>query len=680
MKAEWNSSTIVAGRYEIRRLVGRGGMGAVYEAFDQTLNKTVAIKAMHGEIDASHAQRFQLEATATGRLKHRNIVTVMDFGLTDGNQMYMVSEFVQGSTLADIVKNSGPLSINAFLSIFKQICQGMKHAHDAGIVHRDLKPENIIVVNEADGPLVKIVDFGLAKFLDLDGSLTRTGASLGSPYYMSPEQVTAADIDHRSDIYSLGCVMFFCLEGGPPFKGSTAVATMQSHREDLFPSLTELDTDTEHGAMISSMISGCVEKDPENRLSSMSKLLDILETIEPIEETDEKETVDAAEPDGTNAAKRRRVIKRITIATLTVACLLLIMTAGLIFSAASKYIEAAIFPPESPRVVARPDTAELKSSQVLELVDSKITPKPLQFKSTNGKFGEEQRGLWLNTDDITATELKNFLDGEKKGSVAKLQISEQHLSPEMIQVLVNSDLAFLEFRDITFEPGSLSELHKMPNLDSLRLALQHQKDYEFVSELGKLRYLLLDGTYLEEQSPFVLPRLPKTLTDVGLFRFRNSVSETAFEQLKTLPELNQIDLFEVKHIDEERLASQLTSFKHLTGLVIKRVFIKGPPKISGLKLIRLVVMYEPIWTVKTLTKMCRDNQVRNLVINESNFGETFDDVEYLFAVVPSLKTIQLGKGTFQRPGSEQQSQGDKQDQAVKQGQTNKRKPGSPRVR
>jgi len=651
MKTEWNSSTIVAGRYKIRRLVGRGGMGSVYEAFDQHLEKTVAIKVLLGEIEPTRAQRFQLEATAAGRLKHKNIVTVMDFGLTDTNQMYMVSEFVHGSTLAERVKISGPLSVNEFRSIFIQICHGMQHAHDAGIVHRDLKPENIIVVNEADGLVVKIVDFGLAKFLDLDASLTRTGASMGSPYYMSPEQVIAGDIDHRADIYSLGCVMFFCLEGKPPFKGSTALETMQMHRVDRFPSLTKLDADTEHGAIISSMISGCIEKDAENRLSSMSKLLEILESVEPLEEKAE-DVSGEQEPVETEVAQPRKEVKRITIATLAVASLLLLMTACVIYSFASKFIATAVSPPVAPRAEERENSASLEAEVRLAPLDFTLLPGTIDSKRTGtpskGKFGEQGRGLWLNTEDVTADDVREFFKAKGQRKILKLQISEQHLTPDLIDVLVKSNLRFLELRNVTFEPGGLSELQKMRSLVSLRLGLQNCADFEFVSELDQLQDLYFDGSSLRETTPFVIPRLPKKICSVGFYRFRFGVSQDSFEKLKTFPRLTQIDLFEVKRMDEPRLASQLSSFKQLNCLVIKRVFFKEPPKISGLNLKMLVIMYEPIWTVKSITKILRENKVREFIIAESHVGETFDNVEYLFAIVPSLQVVRDVRGKHYR--------------------------------
>lgn len=650
MKTEWNSSTIVACRYEIRRLIGRGGMGAVYEAFDQHLEKTVAIKALLGEIEPTQAQRFQLEATAAGRLKHKNIVTVMDFGLTDTNQMYMVSEFVQGATLAERVKNVGPLSVNEFRSIFIQACQGMQHAHDAGIVHRDLKPENIIVVNDADELVVKIVDFGLAKFLDLDASLTRTGASMGSPYYMSPEQVIAGDIDHRADIYSLGCVMFFCLEGKPPFKGSTALETMQMHRVERFPALTKLDADTEHGAIISSMISGCIEKDAENRLSSMSKLLEILESVEPLEE--KAEDVSGEEPVETEIVQPRKEVKRITIATLAVASLLLLMTACVIYSFASKYIATAVSPPVAPRAEERENSASLDSEVRLAPLDFTMLPGTIDSKRTGtpskGKFGEQGRGLWLNTEDVTADDVREFFKAKGQRKILKIQISEQHLTPELIDVLVKSNLGYLELRNVTFEPGSLSELRKMRSLVNLRLGLQKSADFDFVSELNQLQDLYFDGSSLRETTPFVIPRLPKKICGVGFYRFRFGVSQDSFEKLKTFPRLSRIDLFELRRMDEPRLASQLSGFKQLDSLVIKRVFFKEPPKISGLNLKLLVIMYEPIWTVKSITKILRDNKVREFIIAESHVGETFDNVEYLFAIVPSLQVVQDVRGKHYR--------------------------------
>src|SRR5687767_3609043 len=213
------------GRYVIESEIGRGAMGVVFKATDSVLQRVVAVKTVNMALEREHADkyeaRFYQEARAAGGLNHPNIVTVYDAGKA-GDVVYMAMEYIQGVELRTLLTEGQPMALNRALAIAAQVAEGLGYAHQAGVVHRDIKPANIMVT--ADGP-VKITDFGIAR-MRASADLTQTGVMLGSPKYMSPEQVIGKRADHRSDIFSLGVILYEMLSGNAPFSGENVTALM----------------------------------------------------------------------------------------------------------------------------------------------------------------------------------------------------------------------------------------------------------------------------------------------------------------------------------------------------------------------------------------------------------------------------------------------------------------------
>ncbi len=213
------------GRYVIQSEVGRGAMGVVYKATDSVLERPVAVKTVNITLEREHADkyeaRFYQEAKAAGGLNHPNIVTIHDVGKA-GEVVYMAMEYIEGVELKTLIGEGRPLRVPQALSIAAQVAEGLAYAHQRGVVHRDIKPANIMVV--ANGP-VKITDFGIARMRGA-GDLTQTGMLLGSPKYMSPEQVIGKRADHRSDVFSLGVILYEMLCGAAPFNGENVTALM----------------------------------------------------------------------------------------------------------------------------------------------------------------------------------------------------------------------------------------------------------------------------------------------------------------------------------------------------------------------------------------------------------------------------------------------------------------------
>jgi len=217
-------------RYEVLGLVGSGGMGTVWKVFDKELNETFAIKVLNPDLvaDETANKRFQKEAKLASELTHANIAAIFGPGTDTHGRPYIIMRYVDGESLADILKREGKLSEERALDIFKQICEALSHSHMKGIVHRDIKPSNIIISKtESGGDLVQIVDFGIARYIYEEvtktQALTKAVDIFGSPMYMSPEQFLGEEITAQSDIYSLGCVLYEMLTGTPPFTDENPV-------------------------------------------------------------------------------------------------------------------------------------------------------------------------------------------------------------------------------------------------------------------------------------------------------------------------------------------------------------------------------------------------------------------------------------------------------------------------
>jgi serine/threonine protein kinase len=229
------------GPYQILKRLGQGGMGAVYQARHVKLDKLVALKVLAPHlVDNSEAlQRFEREMKAVGKLDHPNIVRAMDAGQA-GQLHYLVMEYVEGTDLQRLVRANGPQPIGEACRLVRQAARALGYAHSRGLVHRDVKPSNLLLTAEGQ---IKVLDLGLARLGAASDSLTSSGASLGTPDYMAPEQWTDVRlVDHRSDLYALGCTLFYLLTGRPPFgdeQHSTVASKMAGHIYDAPPSLTD---------------------------------------------------------------------------------------------------------------------------------------------------------------------------------------------------------------------------------------------------------------------------------------------------------------------------------------------------------------------------------------------------------------------------------------------------------
>ncbi|MBI4853646.1 MAG: serine/threonine protein kinase [Acidobacteria bacterium] len=266
---------VLAEKYQIIETLGEGATGTVYKAKRSVIDDFVAIKTLKAELVSSHVaiERFRREAQAYGRIHHPNAISIFDFGISDGIA-FLVMEFLDGFTLRQILNNEKYLDIKRTVRIFLQMCGAVQRAHRKGVIHRDLKPENIILEEfEGLGETVKVIDFGLAKLKTVGTSmqsLTEKGRVAGTPYYMSPEQWLDKELDPRTDVYSLGVMLYETLTGRMPFDADTVMELAKKHVQHEPKALTEIRT--EIPKKVSDVVLKSIAKKPENRQQSTLSL------------------------------------------------------------------------------------------------------------------------------------------------------------------------------------------------------------------------------------------------------------------------------------------------------------------------------------------------------------------------------------------------------------------------
>jgi len=269
---------VFAGRYEVKEILGAGGMGVVYRAFDRELQEPVAIKTLRPEALAGGSaalDRFKQEIRLARRIAHRNVVRTYDLGEQNG-MYYLTMEFVEGTSLKQLITSRGKLPVPVTLTVGKQLCRALEVAHAEGVIHRDIKPQNMVV--EPSG-FLKVMDFGIARLANppKGKGLTEAGTSIGTPDYMSPEQLSGAELDPRSDLYAAGVVLFECLTGRVPFEAETTWALVAKHLEEEPPDPRSFNADVP--VELAAVILKAMAKTPADRYATAAEMHDALARI-----------------------------------------------------------------------------------------------------------------------------------------------------------------------------------------------------------------------------------------------------------------------------------------------------------------------------------------------------------------------------------------------------------------
>lgn len=515
---EYAPGKVVFEKFEILRFVAAGGMGRVYQARDIRLNNIVALKVLlsDGSSDRDFV-RFQKEAKTASKLNHPNIATIYDFGLV-GKTPYLSMEYVDGLSLKTILTREKIISLEIFMAIFLQVCAALAHAHRNGVVHRDIKPDNIVIQKNDRGIIAKILDFGIAKRVDglveQEAFTTATGDIVGSPLYMSPEQAKSVEVTPKSDIYSLGCVMWQCLSGTSPFRGETALDTIMNHQhmrlEDMNVSLPQT-VPANLAALVTSMLS----KEPVARPGLETDILPILQELHSglVENQDEHYQEDVerdiarlfnyhpATAPGVLPPKPFRHTK--VLVGFAAAAIALGSSAAFLHVLNSK-------PSAEETVVGRP----------IRTHDGFVIGIPLEtFKGRSPKQDTE-------VGPLRKFELIRIGEGANDFDLA----SQKNL--ERVKVLDLSD-------SLVTENGIANLEGRVPHLLKLNLAATEIVGLKCVAKLETLRYLVLDSTRITDRSLSELFGLEQ-LRELRLGFTK--VTDNGLNRMPPFPRLTLLDL------------------------------------------------------------------------------------------------------------------------------------------
>ncbi|HJL14801.1 MAG TPA: serine/threonine-protein kinase [Sandaracinaceae bacterium LLY-WYZ-13_1] len=276
---------VVNDRFRVVALLARGGMGKVYRAEQTPLGREVALKVLNpkyrGENDPEFHKRFFLEASTCSKLSHPNTVTIFDYGRTDDDIYFIAMELLEGRTLHRALREDGAFEPERAMHVARQVCRSLREAHSLGVIHRDLKPANVFLMQHGDETdFVKVLDFGLVKELETGEDLTQTGLFMGSPKYMSPEQIRGESVDARADVYALGVILYEMLTGGAPFDRPNSVNTLMAHVHEAPPALAEANPELAASPPgLEAVVMRALAKDPNARFSGMDEMLVALKDL-----------------------------------------------------------------------------------------------------------------------------------------------------------------------------------------------------------------------------------------------------------------------------------------------------------------------------------------------------------------------------------------------------------------
>lgn len=577
-------------RYEINELIGKGGAGSVYKARDKMLDVNVAIKVMNSDLTGTAAARLQREAIAAGKLKHKNIAKVFDFGLTADDLTYMVMEYLPGKTLYDLIKERGKLTADEAIPIFLQLCDGLAFAHNNGVIHRDLKPSNIILMKDGQSWVAKILDFGVA-YLESDQKLTTTGAVVGSPLYMSPEQILSQEVTVQSDIYSLGCLMYETLSGAPPFRGETVLETLQMHKSTLPKALDESFSVPQP---LAAVVHQCLEKEAQARQLNVAVLKEMLEkTVEQTrarpEEIKPQETIEPV-----FVQKEKGFSKTYTVFFVILAVTILFVAGANYSNIRKQFTPEVVIPPSKDTDERR---AKLHNADADKIYEGNEKIASIRYSATS-HFG---MGTEVNDEDLKAIQ---------NNDLTKLRLEGKGLTGSGFKYLAGSPIRTIELVCNELKPENLKYFGQLPNLREFAIQSETLKDADlkYLSGAGKLNSLYLNSPCLTEKG--LAEMLPvQSIVNVDLER--GQYSDNVAEVLHQFKNLNSLTI-NSKHLSKNfgvRLAKKTNvSYLNLNVPYSNESFAavcKMPLlyfNLTGQKLDR--DMLEKLVSIKTLRGIC----------------------------------------------------------------------------
>ncbi len=585
----------LADRYQIIDTIGSGGVGTVYRAIDPILSKTVAVKVLQHNSDGTTAARLQREAIAAGKLNHPHICRIDNFGQTQDGSPYMVMEYLEGHDLASQIKNGGALDLESSLEIAIQICGALSYAHKNGIIHRDLKPANVLLLDaNNDTIFTKLLDFGVASLDTRKGDLTEAGAIVGSPLYMSPEQIKGEEAGAVSDIYSFGCMLFEMLTGKPPLKGDSVIETLALHKNAEAPLLSEYG---DYPPQLVALLKDCLAKDPALRPQNASEVLSRLESIQQ-EVLNPKET-SAPAHDADAELREKRKKRTIVLSSVLVGAL---VATGLGFIVKD--------------VLSRRTIPETRSNKcAFEGVDEVFfgdNKNPINLFYPDGDQSRDTR--LRAVPDVTDEDMK-VLKGKR---IARLCMDGAPITGSGFQYILDSGIEVLSLELTRVSDANTHYLSEMKRLRSVSLYSDALTDAG-IKPMSDLRHF----TALEIGS--------ENLTDAGVAEFKN-LDNISFLHLRgskmtvnCLKHLGRLDLLLTLSLDKMSIRGDLSVvLKNFPEL--KTLSIEEPPVLEVESLKSLAAT-----TVKSLhilnTKLNTD-QFKAITSNYNYTTLTFSNIVF----------------------------------------------------
>ncbi len=291
--------TVIDGRYVVEEVIGEGGMGVVYKCRRKVFDRSVAVKILRSDLarNAEVTERFATEAKAASAIGNPHIVDVFDFGALPDGSTYFAMEYLVGDTLGGLLQSETLVGSDRVVPIGRQMAEGLAAAHKEGIVHRDLKPENVFITDRDGKDFVKILDFGIAKVVGLESKITRAGAVFGTPHYMSPEQCRGGTVDHRSNVYALGVLLYEMATGHVPFDAENPLAILSMHLNDPPRRFASFESPVAVPLGLELVVLKCLAKSPEDRFQSMADVANALAAVERGEAPEFEIHISVAPPD-----------------------------------------------------------------------------------------------------------------------------------------------------------------------------------------------------------------------------------------------------------------------------------------------------------------------------------------------------------------------------------------------
>lgn len=635
---------IIDGRYKVQNKLGQGGMGQVFRGHDIELNKQVAIKVLFPNTPDQIIKRFHAEAKALAALNHPNIMSVLHFGQAENGQLYLIMDFVKGESLSTMIEKRGVQTFFDVLPIFERICRGLRYAHMNHVLHRDIKPSNVMMkLDRSQEDAIKLVDFGLAKQADKDHELTKTGAAMGSPPYMSPEAVHGKNTDERSDIYSLGCTFFEMMAARPPFQGDTQFHTMMAHLNRLPPTLEEVTGKT-FEPEVEEFIQKCLKKNPDDRFQNMDEMIAALEKVKNtlIERKRASEGILASGVYASGAwiadktRKLNMLLSKSVIASLVVFVIVFAVIAY--FTSQLKATNTGNEVRDEAVAAMMDESRKSDIEKTLDLnMESGIT-KQRAGASIQKDRGSNRQCCRLS-GSMTDEELDEAVRPYKHMEV--FQLEDLEISEQAMRSLLSLPMTKLVLRNMKLNAGLGDEIGKMTRLEQLEIGRCNELPDGCLNGVNNLKTLTLLDLHLEKSygNPGAIWA---NMNKLGILKIREArLNRSDIELLSKLPALIILNMRMCDFSDDALVDLQNARLCRVLSIGETMLTAQQVEQISQLpQLIDLDITTTNVDDT-SVQYFARTKSLK--LIDARNTQVTAHGVSLLKAAIPTLEKVQFGR-------------------------------------